>query len=61
MNDMNAEAELQRQNERLHLLLNLTSQITSNLDLREVLRAISATARERMLSDLAGIALPDEA
>jgi len=46
VNDMNAEAELQRQNERLHLLLNLTSQITSNLDLREVLRAISATARD---------------
>ena len=58
---MNAEAELQRQNKRLHLLLNLTNQITSNLDLREVLRAISANARERMLSDLAGIALPDEA
>jgi formate hydrogenlyase transcriptional activator len=58
---MSAEAELQRQNERLHLLLNLTNQITSNLDLREVLRAISAHTRERMLNDLAGIALPDEA
>jgi formate hydrogenlyase transcriptional activator len=58
---MNTETVLQRQNERLQLLLNLTSQITSNLDLREVLHAISATARERMLSDLAGIGLPDEA
>ena len=61
MNQMNTEAELQRQNERLQLLLDLTNQITSNLDLREVVRAVSATARERMLSELAGIALPDEA
>ena len=61
MNDLIAQPELLRQNERLHLLINLTRQITSNLDLREVLRAISANARERMLSDLAGIALPDEA
>jgi formate hydrogenlyase transcriptional activator len=58
---MNAETELQRQNERLQLLLDLTTKITSNLDLREVVRAISASARERMLSDIAGIALPDEA
>jgi len=61
VNGMNAETELQRQNERLQLLLDLTTKITSNLDLREVVRAISASARERMLSDIAGIALPDEA
>jgi formate hydrogenlyase transcriptional activator len=61
MNDLTAQPVLQRQNERLHLLLNLTNQITSNLDLREVLRAISAYTRERMLNDLAGIALYDEA
>ena len=61
MKDLTAQPDLQRQNERLHLLLNLTNQITSNLDLREVLRGISAYARERMLGDLAGIALPDEA
>jgi formate hydrogenlyase transcriptional activator len=58
---MSAEAELQRQNERLQLLLNLTNQITSNLDLREVLQSISAHIREVMLGDLAGIGLPDEA
>ena len=61
MKDLTAQPVLQRQNERLQLLLDLTNKITSNLDLREVLRAISANARERMLSDLAGIALPDEA
>jgi formate hydrogenlyase transcriptional activator len=53
-------ASLQRQNERLQLLLNLTSRITSNLDLREVLRAISANFREVMRCDGAGIWLPGE-
>src|SRR5437773_1616568 len=53
-------ASLQRQNERLQLLLNLTSRITSNLDLREVLRAISANFREVMRCDGAGVWLPGE-
>jgi formate hydrogenlyase transcriptional activator len=61
MNDLTSQSDLQIQNDRLQLLLELTNKITSNLDLREVLYAISATARERMLGDLAGIALPDEA
>src|SRR5216117_3866814 len=52
------QACLQRQNERLQLLLNLTTRITSNLDLREVLRAISANFRELMRCDGAGIWLP---
>jgi len=55
-----ARASLQRQNERLQLLLNLTSRITSNLDLREVLRAISANFRELMRCDGAGVWLPGE-
>jgi hypothetical protein len=38
--------ELQRQNDRLQLLLNLTTRITSSLCLREVLRAIAANIRE---------------
>ena len=54
------QACLQRQNERLQLLLNLTPRITSNLDLREVLRAISANFREVMRCDGAGIWLPGE-
>src|SRR3974390_1071136 len=53
-------ASLQRQNERLQLLLNLTNRITSNLDLREVLRAISANFREVMECDGAGVWLPGE-
>src|SRR6266480_4780910 len=54
------QACLQRQNERLQLLLNLTTRITSNLELREVLRAISANFRELMRCDGAGVWLPGE-
>jgi len=47
--------------ERLRLLLNLTSRITSSLDLREVLRSIAANIREVMHADAVVVALPDEA
>jgi formate hydrogenlyase transcriptional activator len=61
MRDMTEQRELEVQNERLRLLLDLTSKITSNLDLREVLRSISANIREEMLGDLVSVALPDAA
>src|SRR5580693_1042065 len=41
-----AEQALIIQNNRLQLLLKLTNRITSKLDIREVLRAITATVRE---------------
>jgi formate hydrogenlyase transcriptional activator len=50
----------QEQTERLQLLLNLTSRITSNLKLRELLRAISANIREVMDCDVACISMPGE-
>src|SRR3984885_2605919 len=53
--------ELQRQNDRLQLLLNLTTGITSSLDLREVLRAIAANIREVMHADAVSVSLPDKA
>ena len=56
-----AQAELQRQNCRLQLLLNLTSRITSNLELQELLRSISANIREITQCDAAAIALPEPA
>src|SRR5579864_7609721 len=49
----------QQQNERLKLLLNLTSRITSNLNFREVLREIAANIREVIQADAAGIAFYD--
>jgi len=56
----NAEGSqsLQQQNERLQLLLNLTTSITSNLELKDVLRAISANVREVMRCDAVSISLP---
>ena len=56
-----AQKELQRQNERLQLLLNLTSRITSNLELRDLLREISANIREVMHCEGVGIYLADSA
>ena len=59
MNHLTSREELIRQNERLRLLLSLTNQITSNLDLREVVRSISANIREELLGDLVCVALAD--
>ena len=56
-----AEQSLAVQNTRLQLLLKLTNQITSHLELRKVLRAISASIRELMHCDLVHISLPDAA
>jgi formate hydrogenlyase transcriptional activator len=52
-----ARGLLQGQNERLQLLLNLTKRITSNLELRELLRAIAANIREVMQGDAAAVSL----
>ena len=41
------------------MLLNVTNQITSNLELRELLRAISANIRGVMRCDMVAITLPD--
>ncbi|HEX4166507.1 MAG TPA: sigma 54-interacting transcriptional regulator [Bryobacteraceae bacterium] len=54
-----AEQAIGVQNKRLQLLLKFTSQITSKLELREVLRAISASVREVMQGDAVHISLPD--
>ena len=56
-----AEQALTVQNNRLQLLLQLTNQITTNLELREVLRAISACIRELMDSDVVHISVRENA
>src|SRR5271170_6661923 len=58
---MSTDPEPRRQNERLELLLNLTTRITSSLDLREVLRAIAANIREVIHADAVAVGLPDAA
>ncbi len=55
------QACLQSQNERLQLLLNLTNRITSNLQLRELLRAVAANIREVMQCDAVAVSLLDSA
>jgi formate hydrogenlyase transcriptional activator len=55
------EADLRTKNDRLKLLLNVTSQITSNLNLRELLRAVSSSIREVMHCDAVFVSLVDSA
>jgi formate hydrogenlyase transcriptional activator len=52
-----ARACVQRQNDRLQLLLNLTNRITSNLEHRELFRAIAANIREVMQCDAVAVSL----
>jgi len=56
-----AHACLQNQHERLQLILNLTSRITSNLRLRDVLRAVAANIREVMQCDAVAVSLVNSA
>ena len=49
----------QRSQERLKLLLELTNQVVSNLELRELLRTVSASVRRVMNCDVVGVMLPD--
>jgi formate hydrogenlyase transcriptional activator len=54
-----ASEELQSKNDRLQLLLDVTNQVVSNLELRDLLRAISHDVRRVMQCDYAGLSLPD--
>jgi transcriptional regulator with GAF, ATPase, and Fis domain len=55
----NTPAELERERERLKLLLDMTNTLVSNLELRDLLRAISASIRQEMHCDTVGVWLPD--
>jgi formate hydrogenlyase transcriptional activator len=54
-----ARLELEWQNTRLKLLLDLTNRITSNLDLTDLLRAVSGSVRKVMECDVVAISLLD--
>ena len=54
-----AQAALERKNDRLKLLLSLNNTIVSNLELRELLRAISASLRGVMQCDGVAVALAE--
>jgi formate hydrogenlyase transcriptional activator len=51
--------ELQRESDRLKLLLGMTNALVSNLESRDLLRAISASIRQDMHCDVVGVWLPD--
>src|SRR6267143_7063117 len=53
------QAELRCEKDRLKLLLELTNNVVSNLEIRDVLKAVIANVRQVMRSDFAGVGLPD--
>src|ERR1700739_717893 len=53
------QQELRHEKDRLKLLLDLNNSMVSNLELRELLREISASVRRLMQCDAAGVNLPD--
>jgi formate hydrogenlyase transcriptional activator len=53
------QEELRGEKDRLKLLLDLNNSIVSKLELRDLLRVISASVRHVMLCDAVGVNLPD--
>jgi formate hydrogenlyase transcriptional activator len=54
-----AQQQLLKKNERVGLLLELTNHVVSNLEFRDLLRAVVASTRRVMGCDGVGITLPD--
>jgi formate hydrogenlyase transcriptional activator len=54
-----SQQQLRKKSERVGLLLELTNHVISNLDFRDLLRAVVASTRRVMDCDGAGITLPD--
>ena len=54
-----ARPDLQRESDRLKLLLDITNTLVSNLECRDLLRTVSASIRQVMHCDIVGVWLPD--
>ena len=54
-----AKPALQRESDRLKLLLDITNTLVSNLGCRDLLRTVSASIRQVMRCDIVGVWLPD--
>jgi formate hydrogenlyase transcriptional activator len=54
-----AGPELQRESDRLKLLLDMTTTLVSTLECRDLLRTVSASIRQVMHCDIVGVWLPD--
>src|SRR5271156_5151273 len=55
-----AAPDLQRERDRLKLLLDMTNALVSNLEPRDLLRAISVSIRQDMHCDVVGVWRPDQ-
>src|SRR5712692_835218 len=53
------QEQLEREKDRLKLLLDVNNSVASNLELRELLRAIAISVRQVMQCDAVGVNLPD--
>ena len=53
------QRQLEHERDRLRLLLELNNNVVSNLDLRQLFRAISASVRRVMECDYASVTLPE--
>lgn len=54
-----AQNDLQRERDRLRLLLELTNQVVSNLELGDLLHAVATSVRRVMRCDASAVTLPD--
>ncbi|MGA2103387.1 MAG: GAF domain-containing protein, partial [Candidatus Sulfotelmatobacter sp.] len=54
-----AQIQLEQKNQRLQLLLDVNNSIASNLELRDLLLAVSANLRRILRADFVGVAMPD--
>jgi formate hydrogenlyase transcriptional activator len=53
------QAELQSEKDRLRVLLDLTNDVVSNLELQDLVKAMAANLRQAIQSDVVGVGLPD--
>src|SRR5580692_12084133 len=56
---LSTKPQLQRESDRLKLLLDMTATLVSTLECRELLRRVSASIRQVMHCDIVGVWLPD--
>src|ERR1700733_7944777 len=56
---LSTKPELQRESDRLKLLLDMTRALVSTLECRDLLRTVSASIRQVMRCDIVGVWLPD--
>jgi transcriptional regulator with GAF, ATPase, and Fis domain len=54
-----SQAELQRKNDQLQLILEINNNIASSLELSDLLQTIAVSVRRAFQCDLVGVALPE--